>query len=429
MKFIKKSIFILIILISIHFVSAIEISLTKDTYSPLETLQAQIKGNFINLKLENIIIYRDNVSGHISVKSGLTKQEDTYYYYAILPKQEGNYSLKIENALYTVEGDLKSDTLVKIFNIIKNNFSSKILTIDPGYIVSSDNFILKVKSPYKTQSVNVIFEGSGEIKNLTLIEDEEKEIYFSIENVSRKKTNIKVGDYNIPVFIIEKPVIPEKKEITFYPNEIKAKVIPNSNYSFRLLLENSGDNNITDIKLSNDLQGIITPSNISKLNRLEKISVNISIPIGKKVKENLSGIVKAEYEGKSSIMKIFLEITNNQSEVNLNGTTINPDVKCKIMGKICVYPETCAGSTTESIDGPCCLGDCVLKKESTNNSNNWIMGIIAIVLLALIFFFLYKKAKRKPKTAEEILKEREKHYEEKIKDSSGKEVKGNLERV
>lgn len=199
----KKEISILIlVLFLIPTILAIEISLSKTSYEPQETLQTEITGNFISLNSENILIYKQDAVHSTPVISDLTKQGDIYYFYAILPNQEGNFSLKIENSQYTEAGQTKTDTIIKDFILKKTNESA--LSINPGFIITSEDFSIKVKSLNNNQDVSAELESTNEIKNISLIQDSEKTLSFSISATESIKTNLKISDYNIPVFIIEK---------------------------------------------------------------------------------------------------------------------------------------------------------------------------------------------------------------------------------
>lgn len=57
----KKSISLLfVLLLVIPAISAVDIKLSKASYQPQETLQAEITGNFVSLANENILIYEQN---------------------------------------------------------------------------------------------------------------------------------------------------------------------------------------------------------------------------------------------------------------------------------------------------------------------------------------------------------------------------------
>jgi hypothetical protein len=203
----KRAIFLISLLslflfLIIPVISAVEIKLSKTSYQPQETLQAEITGSFISLSLENILIYEQNTPRSQPVVSDLIKQGEIYYFYAILPNQQGNFSLKIENAEYSEAGQLKTNTINKEFKIEKTNISS--LQINPGFILTSSDFSIKIKALNSNQGITAIF--NQQPQNLSLVEDIQKIISFSISDL-KGKYDLKINTYTIPVFIIEKKII------------------------------------------------------------------------------------------------------------------------------------------------------------------------------------------------------------------------------
>lgn len=217
----RLSMLILFAVLAMPLVSAAEVKLSKDSYYPQETLQAEITGNFIDaLAKDNLLVYKQGVPRSYPVISDLTKQGDIYYFYAILPNQEGNFSLKIEDIRYTESGAEKTTAIVKEFEIKETNESA--LQINPGFVKTSDDFSIKVKSLTGNQQVTT--ELGGESKNYSLIEDVENTFSFSILSLATGKNNLKIifssettkgilssittnEYYTIPVFIIEKTII------------------------------------------------------------------------------------------------------------------------------------------------------------------------------------------------------------------------------
>ena len=197
----KKSLSLLfIILLVIPAISAIDIKLIKDSYQPLETLQAEISGNFINsLTIENLGLYKEGTPRTMPSISGITQQGDTYYFYAVLPNQEANFSIKIENAKYTEAGVEKTTAIIKNFTIIKSNTS--VLQINPGFVSTTNDFSIKIKSLYQKQDITATF--GEQTQSFSLNEDSEKTLVFSIKNITGKK-ELKINTYTIPVFIINK---------------------------------------------------------------------------------------------------------------------------------------------------------------------------------------------------------------------------------
>ena len=197
----KELLFILILsLIILPFISAVEIKLIKDSYQPLETLQAEISGNFINsLTIENLGLYKEGTPRIMPSISGITQQGDTYYFYAILPNQEANFSIRIEDAKYTEAGVEKTTSIIKNFTIIKSNTS--VLQINPGFVSTTNDFSIKIKSLYQKQDITASFE--EQTQSFSLNEDSEKTLVFFVKNITGKQ-ELTINNYKIPVFIISK---------------------------------------------------------------------------------------------------------------------------------------------------------------------------------------------------------------------------------
>jgi len=340
----KKSISLLfVLLLVIPAISAVDIKLSKENYNPQGTLQAEITGNFISLSLENILIYEQNTPRSQPVDSDLTKQGNIYYFYAILPNQQGNFSLKIENARYTDSGVEKTTPVIKEFKIKITNESS--LQINPGFILTSSDFSIKVKALNSNQDITATFNQQSQ--NFSLIEDLQKDISFTISDLNGKY-DLKINTYTIPVFIIEKTII-----------------------------------------------------NNTLVNQTNQTNINQTI--------NVSNLNKTE------IKKYINNLGNTDS------------LSCYDIGKICLVNQKCDGETILSLEGNCCIGNCA--EESKSNTGT-IIGIVLLILIILFVGFIYWKSKKKqkPKSTDEILKDKEKQFQRRMQEQ-GSEVIGSLGKV
>jgi hypothetical protein len=422
MKRAQIIILILLVLISAPFISAIEIKLSKDSFQPGETLQAEITGNFISLKSENILIYKEGIPRSNPVISDLTNKEGIYYFYAILPKQEGNFSLKIENSQYFIEEELKTETISKNFTIKKTNQSS--ISVNPGFVVTAKDFSIKLKSLRGNINADTEFEAKQESRNFSLIEGVEKNIDFSISNLEPMQTNIKINDYNMPVFITKstnESSITEFNELSFYPSEIKATLYPGQTYFYELKIFNVGNKNLTNLKISTDLDADLHPDSIKsiKTRSYEKINITITIPKGK---SSLNGKITASFSNNNISIPVSFKITEKKEDINISAITSM--INCNEVGSVCPDNEECNGVIRESKQGQCCLGNCIKMKSDNNYSITLILLLIAI---AIVIFFIFKIKKRiKPKTTEEILKERTRQFRDRM---NPKEVNRGLDRV
>ncbi len=411
---------ILIIIPLISLVSAAEIKLSKETYAPEETLQAEIYGNFIDgLKVENIYFYRER---NIPIIYDILKSKDKYLLYALLPYTEGNYTLKIKNTRYETETGSSTADLIREFKISPAN--ETVLSINPGFVLAREDFYVKVKA---NKNTNIKIEFLGKKQNLSLTQGVENKLSFSVSELKNyTEASVKIQDYTIPVFIFpeksNEELIKETSSFRFNPSKISAIVLKEENYFFEVSLLNLGNTNLSGIKLlfdtsSSDLTIAISPNSILKIEAGDKESINITLSSEKK--GDYSGSVIASSGNLSTELKVSIEVTENKSETSYEGPSY--EESCADVGRICKLTERCQGTSVFTKDGYCCTGECLAEKKESENT--WIYGviIIAVVIAGLIFLSLYMK--KKQRKAIDILKEREKNYEERMK---GEEVRGGL---
>lgn len=417
--------FILLLIVLIPIISAPEIVLSKESYSPRETLQAEITGNFLSLKSENILIYQGNKVHSEPVIKDLTKQDNRYYFYAILPNLESNFSLRIQNIQYIESGKLKTDDLIKNFTIILSNDS--VLGIDQGFIVTNKDFSITIKALNKNQDISAVLEESGESKNFSLIEETEKKIVFSISNLVSRKSFLNINNYKIPVFITKKISESESMEnLEFVPSSLTGIISSEQDYVFKMIIENSGNKTISNIKLSNNFNAEISPNTIDSISPGNNSYIELKI---KKPKEKIIGDIIAEYSNKTTRAPVAFDLTINNSNVNIidAGITETETLSCTSIGVICTATQSCNGEIASSLEGACCKGQCIEPVASTNYQ--WLYGLILIVLLLIIiiWFVMKIKKKRRIETSELILKQRNSRYSRRMNPSE--EVNGKLDKI
>lgn len=98
---------IILIILSIQPTLALEINASKTSYLPEETFQVNISGEFVApLSVSNIFFIKQEKE--VELAFYLLKISDKeYWVYVDLPKQTGNYTFAIKNALYKEDGVLK----------------------------------------------------------------------------------------------------------------------------------------------------------------------------------------------------------------------------------------------------------------------------------------------------------------------------------
>lgn len=418
------ALFACILLISLA--SAIEIKLAKEVYAPGETLQAEISGSFLeNLKIENIHFYRER---NIPIEYDLLKVGDKYLLYALLPQREGNYSFKIEDSRYQIPTGISTNDIVKEFSIASSN--KTIVSFSPGFVVATEDFKIRL---YSTEAAEVKTEFLNQTQTVSLSPYREAKVYFSISGIENyTETSLKIGDYSIPVFIFpEKTNLPieEAAKFRFSSSEFDVLLLKGETYLFTVELINFGKKSITDINLSsnfsNDVSLQINPEQISELQEGDSIFINLTFKSSKK--GVYYGELSAASEDNSTSLSMKIEVTENASAV-INNTSPNPGISeencSSIGGKKCNWDngESCTKEKRFTLEGYCCMGECAAKE---NSSSGWITGVIIIVLVLVlgVIFFIYIKKRQKPI---DVLKQREKNYEERMK---GEEVRKRLGNV
>jgi len=419
---IKKEIgLFLLILLIIPCVYCLELKLYKNTYAPRETLQAEINGNFLSLKPENILVYEQGKVHSEPNVFGLTKQNGIYYFYATLPNKEGNFSLRIENAEYIDAGVVSKNTIEKKFIIKKTNESY--LSVFPGFIFTNKDFEVKVKSINSGQQINLNFDTVN--KNLSLLEEVEETVKISISDTSLDEAYLNLGKYSIPVFMDREDTGSSNliKRMAFSIKNLNGTVYAGKSYFFTIFIENTGEANLTNISLSNSLGAVVTPSSIAFLQTSSSIPVNITIKVPENKKNNLSGDIQGSFENSFLTIPVFFYITENQSSVNV-GVNNSNSLSCKNIGQVCTSTQECTGQITPGFEGPCCIGAC---EEKETSSSTWIYGVVLLaIVLAILYYVYWKSKKRKLESPQDILRKRSDNFRKRIR---GDEVSGELDTV
>jgi hypothetical protein len=423
----------LLFLILINGISAVDIVLPKDNYIIGETMQGEINGYFVSLTPENIQVYSEDKVHPEALISGLTKQDRKYYFYFLLPYREGNYTIIIKDANYIEKGKLINSEINKTFTLSSTN--ETVLSVNPGFVVTSSDFVLKVKSINGDMELNGNFLATGENKNVSLIEEIEETMKFSISKANIRVSSVNIGNYNIPVFLlknINNPLTnntnPNINYIDFEPIELVGSIISGKEYTFNILLENTGTSNLSDIILTSSFDSIITPKKIDFLGIEKSTYFNLTINIDKK--EILLGDVIATVDGESFNLPIYLNITENSSVIEDKPPVITKNSCSDLSGIVCLENEDCDGESVQSLDGNCCKGECI-KQEIKTESSRWVyLGLLLIILTLITIYYFYKKSKERQqsKTSDEIYNEKSTKYRKRML-NKGDEVKDRLDKV
>lgn len=444
------SLFLWVLLIIIPSIFAVQIDLSRESYQPIETLQAEITGNFLLFEPEHILIYEQGKVHSTPMISDLMRKDDIYYFYAVLPNKEGNYTIKIEDAEYTENRITKTDTITKDFMIKESNRSA--LSIMPGFVLTNSDFDIGVESLIDNLNLTITLEATGETKEVFLIKEIGKMVGFSIVGITEPTfiTIQEIGeaksvgffgnlfgsndedeeedeiDYKIPVVVIqtitEPPVEPvEKTELSFVPEALTGTIT--SNHAFKIILYNTGTKNISDIIISTESDISLGTININSLKPNEQVQISLVTPENLTIGTDFIGTITATFSDQYEIFPFSFEVIEDEKKINIISDTIDVNLSCEdLNGKLCKDNEKCSVDTKSSTDGACCTGTC---KKIKKSSTGMIIGILILIVLAgvVAIFYIKNRKRLKPKTTEEFLRGKNDKFSERM---GGNEVHGGL---
>jgi len=423
----KELIFIGIMLLILPMVSAVNINL-NDNYKPGETLIGTIEGNFLNqLKLDDFYFYSDR--SQIPLVFDSARIQDKYYFYALLPVVERNYTLIIRNAHYYENGREIISDLEKSFTVSGNvaDFS-----VYPGFLIMKNQSHITLESLNQPLSVSVNFLDSIQDVNVPIAQKKKVKLEArGIETFTLAEIEISALDtkYLVPVAILSSS---EKENINlsdaikfrFSKSEYNTSVYEKETASMKIYLQNLGNIPLDNINiiLSDTLKDIVDLSDYKIDSLGESESKEIILSITPATYKTYFGIIAASSGNYSA--ETYLTINSIQTGQPLPDIPDSTDRQAScydLQGGFCLEAQQCSGEIVDSIEGECCVGSCIQATSYTST----IIGIVLILIVAAGLYFLYKRYKKAKPGEEDGLKRAREKYAERI---SPKEVSGNLTR-
>ena len=421
--------FTLVLVLFLSPVFALEVEI-KDHYLKGETAIIKISGDFIDpVGTYDAKIYSGG--DYFSFGKDLDKIGDDYYFY-FLASKEGNYTFMIKDAHYYERGGRKRENLLYNFSIIENQSS---FSVEPGFIkTSKDRFSLRLEG-FKDININSSF--GNKTKNIELGEGDEESIEFSTNDFyGHTITNVGLSssgqEYLVPVAIYREGKQNKDdnfESLSFIKERANFSLIEGERGEFSLELFNGGDKvlNVT-------LNSTISSLNISadKI-RLEPGNEEIDFEVFAREVGERYGEITATSDNLSDSVSIRLTVLEEGIEINESedynesggestGTCSDYD------GKICKSNQECEGEYEPTIEGLCCVGECVSEGSETN-WGNIIWAIVILLVLGLVGFFIYKRVHSEKSEPDRKLKQESKKYEGRFKDKTRpKEVRDKLSR-
>src|SRR3989344_701381 len=398
--------FILLLILILPFSSAIVTDL-RENYSPKETMIVKIAGAFSEpIKEENVEIKRNNVV--MPVEYGIVKIATNYYYWAIAPNEENNYTLSIKDTHLT-NGSIEN--YKKDFKVVGDEEK---YSVSPGAVTSSGNFSIDLNvNGDEPVSIGISFPNQYE----KVFDIGKSEIEFNFKDFKNGGLYfINIGEYRIPVYIAKEikevnnetgEVIEiEEKALRIIPGRIESIVLANTNpiYTFNIINEGEGflntylDYNRNVLRIEPDERIVLE----------ENESVTYVVKFNSAIKSNIKEILHIHSGTKVIPLGIDVQISEDEDEVQTKYVSENLSdlYKCaELKGNICSASQVCSQESVISIDGSCCLGICSESKSTEEGGSYWGYIIFGILILGgAYFWFKYKKGAGKNAFQERVLK-------------------------
>lgn len=412
----KKIVVFILALLFLQFISAVEVDMNED-FGQGETILTKISGNFITpVTKENIFFYRSHV--RIPMEYDVARINDDYYIYALLSdKQQGNYSISVEDVKYMKGAEISEENIIKNFSITDKiaDFSLK-----PGFIITSKDFSIEIQNLQDRKlTVNIktlTNTTANNSREILILPPDSKETSISLKSGEIKEINFKLGVgepalqkielktdnliYEIPVYILTPSSGGSQKEsFRFEPAELNFSLSTNMTAKGIIHLYNAGDADMKNISLS--LSDSIKPfANIS-VSKIENLHNNSNFAVELYFFSlgdiAVEGNLKAETENLTAYSSISLKFLKSYTPSN---ETEQPPAVVKtcaeLQGKICNETvEKCDTTPVYAKDNVCCLGTCQkIKKSSTGRIIAIIFILVIIAGLVWFYFAKYKKTKK-----------------------------------
>ena len=402
----KSLIFISILfLFVIPIMSAIEFDM-ETNFNQGETLIAKVSGYFLEPILkENIFFYRGHVRA--PMEYDVTKIDNEFYIYALLPENSNNYSIVLKDVRYMKGSQVSEEDIIKNFSITSDTAD---FSINPGFVITQDDFFIEVQNlqedeiTIQIKKEDVTLENSEE-DSITLMSGEIKKINFEvggIEQLTLKIIELSTDNliYKIPVYIfIEEEQEEKERGFKIEPSDLNISISTNSSNTRIIYLYNTGQEKLMNIlfSVSDSLEPYVSLS-IEKIEELnENSSIEIEFYLFSENEGNIKGNIKAKTEDGTLLTysAISLNFLKDYVPSEEDNEIIVTKTCSELNGEVCDKDKKCDEVPITAKNSICCLGTCEEIEESqVGTIIGW--GILVIIIGFFIWFFLkkYRKVKK-----------------------------------
>jgi len=401
--------FLFLLLLILPLISSAEIN-SNSEFSQGETLIASISGDFLeNLQKENIFFYREpNV--RISLDYDLARINDIYYVYAQLGSLESNlYSMRIEGVRYVENSQLIKEDLVKIFTI-KSEIAD--FRINPGFVITDENFEIKIQNLQNTEISVEIWENKTSSKTglfsyllglfnskkiIELKPGEIKTIQFNLgeeTSFSFLEFSTNILSYSIPVYYFV-------YETTDSTTQDTTEDTTSDSTTQDTTEDTTSDSTTQDTTEDTTSDSTTQENQTNYYNDSTNTTADSTTNATETTSEENQTINYNETLPEENVTFYYEEPFFEEEEIWEKETIKSASTKtCSEMnGEICNENENCEGTKEYAADAVCCIGKCIeIEKDERGIMIGWIL--LAQLFCFLLYGFLEKniKAQKKEKS-------------------------------
>ena len=366
----------------------------KPAYQSGETMIIEIQGNILQpIQPSDVLFKRNNVQ--LAPQYDIKRIGEKYFLYAQIRQEQFsqniNYTLYINNIDTTVNGAVGEVDFNQSFIVSGNNSE---YSINPGFLISADDlrFTITLNTDIQ-QSINVDFPEEQSIN----LNPGQNQITLPVQSVSPGFRLLNIGKYQIPVMILSQPIEQNSSNVAlrFFPPRIESTILFGQSMTYPFRIINEGDSTISQAYFEFDSSVFeISPQIIQPISKNQSAYFNLTI---KNPSISLSSLITVKSGLFSKSMPVLINLTQNVSETKtpyLENNNSQAQYYCQELGGVfCAASEVCSIESVPSLDGSCCLGECVVEEESSYGWLGWVFLAIAVMVIAFVVM-KYVKGKK-----------------------------------
>lgn len=369
----------IILLSMVPLTSAITSDL-RASYHPGETMLVALQGSILEpLDKTHVTFYR----GHVQTvfEYDLKKIGDHYFLYAIAPNSQNNYTLAITGIVTTVNGETQTLEYLQNFSVSGESYP---YTLRPGFIIAQDDFTVHVFLNRDQEQTIAIGANNNSQK---LLKPGDNQLSFSIAEFDQGVTLVPIGAYILPVYNLrakDANLLPETKHLRFFPGPLREVRVYGVARPLSFKIINIGSEDIDSFAFQyNANYYSLQPEKISKLRVNESAEFNLTLKQSNKTIDDTLVI----HAGNETLeIPVYVEYIQNQTTTNVSSNlTQAAGYYCsELNGKLCSTQEQCSGNVSDSINGPCCLGSCIVPEKPSYAWVGYLLGALVLIVLVII---------------------------------------------